>query len=109
MTALPGYPCPICRKPARDVGLNRAGESYVQLCSDACLQLYIRRGFTDMTDASEKASAIKGGEAGGAYLDQIGKSDLGNMTRAEWEEFCTRLFQGACEHMRVIASDEIPF
>lgn len=57
----------------------------------------------------ERKAAVEGGNVGGAYLDEIGKTDLASLTREEWAEFCGRLFQGACEALRAQADDEVPF
>ena len=57
----------------------------------------------------EKAAVAKGGEAAGAYLDRIGKTDLEKLTLAEWQEFCGVLFKATCAAMRAAADDEIPF
>ncbi len=42
----------------------------------------------------ESLAAGKGGEEGGAFLDQIGKSDLATLTPDEWFEFCRRIVGG---------------
>ncbi len=60
-------------------------------------------------DPNERQAALAGGDAAGAYLDGIGKTDLAAMTEAEWGEFCGRLFAGACDALRKAADDEVPF
>lgn len=39
--------------------------------------------------ALEKASALAGG-----YLDELGKTDLAELTRGEWDEFLARVVHG---------------
>jgi len=42
----------------------------------------------------ESLAAGKGGEEAGAFLEQIGKTDLAKLTKAEWFEFCRRMIVG---------------
>jgi len=42
----------------------------------------------------ESLAAGKGGQEAGAFLEQIGKTDLAKLTQAEWFEFCRRLIAG---------------
>lgn len=64
-----------------------------------------------------------GGQAAGAYLDEIGKTDLAYLTEDEWRRFCTTLvfyslhaateraldqYVTRLERERVIV-DEVPF
>lgn len=64
-----------------------------------------------------------GGQAAGAYLDEIGKTDLAFLTEDEWRRFCTTLvfyalhaateraldqYVTRLERERVIV-DEVPF
>ena len=36
------------------------------------------------TSRNEQAAMVKGGQAGGRYLEQIGKTDLATLSDAEW-------------------------
>ena len=36
----------------------------------------------------EAAAALAGGKAAGAYLEELGRTDLGQLSRVEWAEFC---------------------
>ena len=60
-------------------------------------------------DPDERTAALIGGNAGGEYLDKIGKTDLATMKPEEWEEFCARIFAATCDELRQRADDEIPF
>jgi len=42
----------------------------------------------------ESLAAGKGGEEAGAFLEQIGKTDLALLNQAEWFEFCRRMIAG---------------
>jgi hypothetical protein len=103
---MPGYPCDVCRRAGGAVTINSHGK-LAMLCSNECAKAYIMRG--DHLKPDEAKAALKGGEAAGAYLDSIGKTDLAKMTEGEWRTFCGELFRGACEELRRQADDEIPF
>jgi hypothetical protein len=57
----------------------------------------------------EKDAVRAGGEAAGGYLDSIGKTDLAQLTAAEWQAFCEALFKGATDDLRRQATSDIPF
>ena len=60
---------------------------------------------------NERAATVKGGQAGGRYLEQIGKTDLVAFSDAEWAGFVEHLVTGYCDHLRGLAADmsECPF
>lgn len=69
--------------------------------------------FSLSTDA-----CAQGGNAGGAYLDSIGKTDLSALSKEQWDHFCCCIVHGAwvaaldkklVELERPIVDDEIPF
>lgn len=62
----------------------------------------------DATDTEEEGLA-KGGEAGGEYLDSIGKTDLAVLTEAEWREFLCRVLGGYSDFMRAEVVKYPPF
>jgi Family of unknown function (DUF6511) len=49
---------------------------------------------------NEMEAMRAGGDAGGAFLDEIGKTDLALLTGEEWETFLTRVIGGYCETLR---------
>jgi hypothetical protein len=58
----------------------------------------------------DATAARKGGELAGAYLEQIGKTDLATMTAEEWDTFCFKLVGGAVlAAVGQIHGSEIPF
>jgi hypothetical protein len=105
---MPGYPCPVCARAGGAVTVQRAGAkpAMVQYCSTECAVQHLRK--PDLMP-DEKAAVAAGGEAAGAYLDRIGKTDLATLTEAQWGEFCGTLFKATCAAMRAAADDEIPF
>lgn len=112
--SMPGYPCAVCSRETGGITVQTPtpymGRDFNRLCSIACAQTFLR-GYKAMKEISrnERDAAFVGGKRGGAYLDEIGKSDLGDLSRDEFTEFCAQVFAGACEHLRKIADDEIPF
>ncbi len=107
MTALPGVPCAVCNRSTHEGRAVSTPERLTHFCSDTCMRVFILKG-PDLTK-NERAAAIAGGDEGGAYLDQIGKTDLAELTGEEWAEFCARLYRAACDAMREAAEDDIPF
>lgn len=57
----------------------------------------------------EQIATVKGGEEAGEYLESIGKTDLAEMTEAEWEVFCLRLVGGYRWALHETLKGEAPF
>lgn len=57
----------------------------------------------------ESLAAGEGGAEGGAYLDQICKTDLASLTADEWYEFCRRIVAGYRKALKTSLRDEAPF
>ena len=57
----------------------------------------------------ESLAAQKGGEEGGAYLDEIGVTDLAKLTPDCWAEFCRRLVAGYRKALVRDLRNEAPF
>mgnify|MGYP001799708453 CR=1 FL=1 len=106
MTGMPGYPCPVCKRAGGEVTISQRGETLHHTCSAKCARILLQSKSLDFNE--EKAVAV-GGKVGGAYLEQIGKFDLRELSQSEWAEFCGKIFQGTCEELQRIADDEIPF
>lgn len=64
---------------------------------------------TRQLDQYERQALEDGGNAGGAYLDEIGKTDLAELTELEWATFWRTGFAAYTESMRKIVSREIPY
>lgn len=111
MTEMPGYPCAACNRQSRGISLNLPADfqagTFHQFCSTECLVKFTHAP-GPLTRDEEKA-ALEGGEAGGAYLDQIGKYDLRTLTGEEWARFCGSIYRGACDELRKQADDVVPF
>ncbi len=110
MTGMPGYPCPVCRRAGGAVTIQMGREGggvMAQLCSPECAKVWIMRG--EATKDNERLASTRGGEAAGAYLEGIGKTDLAALTVQEWDRFCETLFRETCGEMARLADDGIPF
>lgn len=109
MTKLPGFPCPVCGRAGGWATINIPGQELAQVCSAECAQILIRAKGDINMQQFESDAVRKGGDTGGAYLDQIGKTDLATLTPVEWETFCGLIYRGTCDALRDRANDEIPF
>ncbi len=58
---------------------------------------------------NEQAALVIGGQAAGAYLEQISQFDLRKLTSEQWAVFCATLFQATCSDLEKQADDKIPF
>lgn len=57
----------------------------------------------------ETAATELGGEEAGAYLDELGKFSLDELSQEEWREFCRRLVAGYRHALHETLRDEAPF
>ena len=85
--------------PRRDAGRR-------WLCSARCQDILHRRhGMIDPTP-NEQAAMAAGGEAGGAYLESLGKSDLAALDVEEWRTLIEIVVTGYCDHLRELAAQD---
>ena len=57
----------------------------------------------------ELLAAEIGGQEGGSYLDEIGKSDLGSLTEGEYAEYVRRVIGGYRHALHETLRDASPF
>lgn len=60
-------------------------------------------------DDFERRALEDGGNAGGSYLDEIGKTDLATLEPDEWSRFLGVVLKGYADSMREIVRAEVPF
>lgn len=60
-------------------------------------------------DDYERRALEDGGNAGGEYLDEIGKTDLASLDEAEWSTFLGKVLTGYADSMREIVRREVPY
>lgn len=105
--------CGCCGRSATGFGYApRTGQSVLWVCDDPeCLQLakdsYAMK--QDQFSRIESMAAGKGGEEGGAFLDDIGKTDLASLSPDEWFEFCRRIVAGYRKALKHDLKGEAPF
>ena len=105
--------CGCCGRAATGFGYApKTGRTVLWVCDDPqCLQIakdsYIMK--QDQFSRLESLAAQKGGDEGGAYLDQIGKSDLATLTIDEWCEFNRRVVAGYRKALINDLKGEAPF
>jgi hypothetical protein len=80
--------CAVCRRHAVWLGCtpvphgrHRSGKGLFKMPSS-------------ILDAYEIGSALEAGKLAGAYLDEIGKTDLVTLSGDEWREFLRRIIVG---------------
>ena len=57
----------------------------------------------------KSAAALAGGKAAGDFLEQLGQTDMAQLSRVEWAEFCERLIRGYLEELQRQADAQVPF
>ena len=55
---------------------------------------------------NEAAAMTAGGEAGGAYLEALAKSDLATLSPAEWRQLIEIIVTGYCDTLRDLAAQD---
>lgn len=105
--------CSCCGRTATGFGYApKTGQAILWVCdSEECLQL-AKNTYTfsqDQFTRLESLAAGKGGEEGGAFLDDIKKSDLASLNEAEWFEFCRRIVAGYRKGLIDLLKAEAPF
>lgn len=79
-------------------------------CSLACLNIIAnRRGLPEMPNKTEELAVDAASERIGAYLEQIGKTDLATMSAEEWHGFLLHAFTCTAEEVRDLVDADVPF
>ena len=104
--------CAVCRREPRGFGWfdanfpvadPRRDLSRRRLCSRACQDICHRRhGMIDPTP-NEEAAMTAGGDAAGAYLESLGRSDLATLSPAQWRQLIEIVVTGYCDTLRELA------
>lgn len=75
----------------------------------ACLDIITRNGGKMQLNMDEKRAIASSSAAVGAWLDQVGKSDLALMTETEWLGFLGHVYGTISAEVRKIWENEVPF
>lgn len=106
--------CAVCRRHAVWLGYApKQGAKAIWLCGDVeCSNggKEIYQMSQANLDAYEVGAALEAGELGGAFLDEIGKTDMATLDGDEWREFLRRIIVGFEKSMKQkILSGAAPF
>ncbi len=98
--------CHVCGRHAVGVGFSNPPRWLCHECADILEHIKSVRRF----DAYELKARQGGVEAAGAYLKEIGKTDLAEFEAEEAEILCGRIWKGCADELRrVIKAGEAPF
>lgn len=108
--------CAVCRRHATGLAYMppRSRGPAIWVCGDPGCNADAAREVYTMPQAKlddfERIAALAGGSDAGAYLDEIGITDLAMLDELQWQEFLRRVVAGY-EHelRRKILSGEAPF
>jgi hypothetical protein len=111
-TPTPAF-CAICRRRAGPLGFSRKGQPMLWVCHDPDCREQLHKVY-DMPqpdfDPIEIDALEHGGEAGGAYLESIGKTDLAKLSTGEWNSFLERIVDGfGCRMRARLCNSNVPF
>jgi hypothetical protein len=108
----PPYPRAVCNRASAGFAFSAAGSRVPPefFCSMRCSEVWmvVHRKKIELT-RDEAAAALAGGKAAGAFLDQLGRTDMAQLLRPEWAEFCERLTRGYLEALQRQADAQVPF
>lgn len=105
--------CAICRRDARGFGFApsfiRIDAPAVKLCSRGCQD--ITRKLSGMIDPNkhENNALAQACLSGGAYVETIGKTDLGSWTEQEWAALIDVVITSFQDFLREAYADDPPF
>ncbi|KAB1068890.1 DUF6511 domain-containing protein [Methylobacterium planeticum] len=94
--------CFVCRRRADGLGVNQGNRIgwLCQQCADGGYGMKAIRMSARSFDEYEARAVMAAGERAGAYLDDIGQTDLAKLDPANWAEFCKILIEGFGDAIR---------
>jgi hypothetical protein len=106
--------CTVCRRHATGLAYATGNRGpWLWLCTNSdchSLAREVCRMPEEKIDAFERAAAEKAWDDFAAWLDSLGKTDLKQLTDAEWQEAPMRFFLGCTTELRrKLLSNEPPF
>lgn len=100
--------CSVCRKIEHGIGV-RAGHGVRWLCDDPdCLDIAIRSTAMKQDDFNRleaEAAIVGGGNAMGAFLDELGVFQLDKLAPEQWAELCKRGAAGYRKHLKKLVDE----
>ncbi|MFW5927452.1 MAG: DUF6511 domain-containing protein, partial [Wenzhouxiangella sp.] len=90
------HQCVVCSRAAGSYAYWPRGEIPGFACSLECAYLaqWVREMTTTELDELELGALDRASDEAGAYLESVGKTDLGELTPGEWKEFLARVALG---------------
>lgn len=110
-------PCIVCRRRDCGFGVMKGGLKsrnpktgwYCDDCGPALAQKAVAMSQREF-DRAEQGAILQAGDEAGAFLDQIGKTDLATLTEDEWTQFLLTYTRAFGEKMRTaLRNNEPPF
>jgi Family of unknown function (DUF6511) len=106
--------CAVCRRRAMWIGFAPYRRSPIAwLCDDDGCHRAARKAYTMpdvLLDAHELGAAFEAGATAAEYLEEVGTTDLAELSEAQWREFLRRLVVGFEQVLRrKILDNEAPF
>jgi hypothetical protein len=102
--------CFICKRRHDNLGVSASERHPVKWACKPCLNsTNLKKVYHMRLDAYEQQALEDGGNAGGAFLDEIGKTDLASLDEHEWSRFLGIVLQGYADSMREIVRTEVPY
>lgn len=109
-----GGVCFCCRRRDSGIGYLKNGRplKIIWSCDDHIT--LVRKALAmpqSVFDVYEQRAVEKAGMEAGAFLDQIGKTDLAALTAEEWSSFCKTMITSFGENLahRLATHEEAPF
>lgn len=119
MTDSPVGTCFICRRRSDNIGYSPHDRAPIKWVCWECLDdthngirsklPKVYHMARKQLDDYERRALEDGGNAGGSYLDSLGKSDMADLAPEEWSRFLGLVLQGYAESMRETVSREVPY
>lgn len=105
--------CGVCRRRDRGIA-TKANSKLIWVCDDPeCLDIATRSGGMKQQDfdtLEAEAACVGAGDAMGAFLDEIGVTDMARMSHEQWAEMCKRGAAGYRAHLKKLVDENaIPF
>lgn len=105
--------CFVCKRRHDNIGVAPHERATIKwICWECLPAMNAQRAYhmpRKRLDDYERRALEDGGNAGGAFLDEIGKTDLAELDEVEWSTFLSRVLVGYADSMREIVSKEVPF
>lgn len=97
--------CAVCRWAEQGLGYLPQSRKIVTNATWTCehdilLASTVHHMKSEELNAIEHNALMAGGDRAGAYLDEIGKTDLAQLSEEEWTIFLCRVLDGFGESMR---------